>query len=502
MPFTSPIAIRSAFRPFTWLAAVCTALALVACGGGGGEAGPIADTLPVSLPPGGTSNVNTPSAPTVTFSGPARVVVGTLYTYSASSGNGASVTYTWGDGSPSSTASSGASVKKVWSQAGNFSAVASAGNGSQTLASAGVVAVSNPIAAGTGYTCAMKEANGITCWGSNQSSQHGNGTTTAYSVGSTVIGVTLTQGLSSGLSSSCAIQPGGGAVCWGDNRFGNVGNGTATFNLVSTPTAVLGLTNTVALAHGSAHVCAVRSDGKVLCWGFNIAGQLGNGSFGSTPVTTAQVVPNLPAAVAVAAGNLHTCALAATGSVYCWGASPYGQVGVIAGAVIVVPFEVPGLTDAVAISSRDNFTCALKANGTVACWGENSNYFTPTVLPGTDTYIATPRLIAGLTDAVNVQVAFDSVCALKANGTVACLGRNTAGQIGQGTTSSAVTTTSVVSGLSDVRAISAGYSHYCALKSNGAGTCWGDNANGQVVDPPGGAKTTPQTLINILPLWK
>ena len=489
-------------RTALWLATLTAAIALSACGGGGGDAGPLADTLPGTLPLGNTTTVNTPSASTVTFSGPARVVVGTLYNYSASSGNGASVTYTWGDGSPSSTASSGTSVKKVWSQAGNFSAVASAGSSSQTLASAGVVAVANPIAPGNGYTCAMKEASGVTCWGINNASQHGNGTVTGYSVGSSVTGVTKTLGLSSGEIGSCAIQPGGSTVCWGDNRFGTVGNGTATFKIVSTPTAVLGLTNTVALAQGSAHVCAVRSDGKVLCWGANFGGQVGNGSFGSTPVTTAQVVANLPAAIAVASGSLHTCALAATGSVYCWGASPWGQVGVITGSVVVVPFEVPGLTDAVAISSRNNFTCALKANGTVACWGENNDYFAPVVQPGTDTYIATPRLIAGLTDAVNVQVAFNSVCALKANGTVACLGGNNAGQIGQGTTSAAVTTTSVVSGLSDVRAISAGYSHYCALKSNGAGTCWGGNTNGEVVDPPGGAKSTPQTLINILPLWK
>ncbi len=494
-------------RTAAWLVTLAAAIALSACGGGGGDTGPLADTQPSATKlPGNTTTVNTPTvntsgATTVTFSGPARVVVGTLYTYSASSGNGASVTYNWGDGSPSSTASSGAGVKKVWSQAGNFSAVASAGSSSQTLASAGVVAVANPIAAGNDHTCALKENNGVTCWGTNPYGQLGNGTITVYAVGSTVTGVTLSHALSSGLDGSCAIQPGGSVVCWGYNGYGNIGNGTTSF-AVSTPTVVLGLTGTVALAHGFEHACAVRSDGKVLCWGLNSSGQVGNGSNSPTAVTTPQIVANLPAAIAVAPGNMHTCALTAAGSVYCWGTSNFGQAGVVAGSIIVVPFLVPQLNDAVAISARGNFTCALKANSTVACWGENNNYFAPVVQPGTDTYIATPKLIAGLTDAISIKAAERSVCALKANGTVACLGVNTYGQIGQGTTSAAVTTTSVISGLSNVSAISAGLSHNCALKSDGTGACWGSNVSGQVVDPRGGDKTTPQTLINILPLWK
>src|SRR5688572_17769708 len=82
------------------------------------------------------------------------------------------------------------------------------------------------------------------------------------------------------------------------------------------------------LSLGGAHSCQVNDDGTVRCWGRNDDGQLGEGSYSTqvTPVpvqrfTASRLVP-LTGVVAIAAGNVLTCALMAVGTVSCWGTIP------------------------------------------------------------------------------------------------------------------------------------------------------------------------------------
>ena len=82
---------------------------------------------------------------------------------------------------------------------------------------------------------------------------------------------------------------------------------------------------TRSVSAGDSHTCAVLSDGSVTCWGANWFGQLGNGSTdgSSVPVT----VSDVSGAVSVSAGDSHTCAVLSDGSVACWGRNGYGQIG-------------------------------------------------------------------------------------------------------------------------------------------------------------------------------
>jgi alpha-tubulin suppressor-like RCC1 family protein len=85
---------------------------------------------------------------------------------------------------------------------------------------------------------------------------------------------------------------------------------------------VPGLTNAVALAAGTDHVCAATADGSVVCWG-NLTSVLPDGGKQKTPVA----IQRLPTGVtAVAAGNEGDCALAA-GAVLCWGTNTFGDIG-------------------------------------------------------------------------------------------------------------------------------------------------------------------------------
>ena len=115
----------------------------------------------------------------------------------------------------------------------------------------------------------------------------------------------------------------GTARCWGNNWFGQLGDGTTTER--HTPVAVSGLSNAVAIAAGNYHTCAVLGDGTARCWGRNDYGQLGDGT--TTERHTPVAVSGLTNAVAVSAGGDHTCAVLSDGTARCWGDNSDGQLG-------------------------------------------------------------------------------------------------------------------------------------------------------------------------------
>ena len=129
------------------------------------------------------------------------------------------------------------------------------------------------------------------------------------------------------------------------------------------------LNNVMAVAAGRYHTCALLGDGTVRCWGANWYGQLGGGTLTehSTPVT----VSGLSGATAIAAGEHHTCALLDDGTVRCWGANWYGQLGDGTLTNRRTPVTVSLPLSATAVAAGRGHTCALLGDGTVRCWGNN-----------------------------------------------------------------------------------------------------------------------------------
>ena len=138
-------------------------------------------------------------------------------------------------------------------------------------------------------------------------------------------GVGLGTVIGAGGYHACAIVD-GGVSCWGDNSFGDLGNNSTLPSDV--PVAVQGLGGSAqALAVGADHACALVNGG-VQCWGDNGNGELGNNSTTASSVPVAVVGLEGPdsGVQALAAGQLHTCALV-NGGVLCWG----GNVGASSG---------------------------------------------------------------------------------------------------------------------------------------------------------------------------
>ena len=191
---------------------------------------------------------------------------------------------------------------------------------------------------------------------------------------------------------------------------------------------VPGLVGVSAIAIGGEHTCAILAGGRAECWGWNVRGQVGDGSTIDRhgPVEVNGLASGV---IAISAGGQHTCALLAHGAAKCWGYGEFGQLGGGSTADSTVPTDVVGLTAGIAdITAGGNLTCSLMIDGGVACWGVDLEGFADITL------IPTRVAVVGNSVAV-VKAGFYHVCAGSANGSVICWGGNDVGQLGNGTTS-------------------------------------------------------------------
>ena len=127
--------------------------------------------------------------------------------------------------------------------------------------------------------------------------------------------------ITAGINHSCTINE-GRVLCWGSNMHGQLGNGESGAAAYSSiPVEAQGITDAVAVGAGWEHTCAVHATGEVSCWGDDTSGELGNGETADSVPEPVKAV-GLDDAVDVTAGHWHTCALRSTGEVSCWGPQP------------------------------------------------------------------------------------------------------------------------------------------------------------------------------------
>ena len=164
-------------------------------------------------------------------------------------------------------------------------------------------------------------------------------------------------------------------LAWGRNDFGQLGNGTSTD--ASTPVRVRlpGGTKVQQVRAGCDHTVALTSTGHVLAWGINGNGQLGNGSIASRETPVRVRIPGGTKVTAVRAGCDFSLALTSRGRVLAWGDNFYGQLGndTTTDSHVPVRVQLPAGTKVTAISAGGSFALARTASGRVLAWGQNTN---------------------------------------------------------------------------------------------------------------------------------
>lgn len=260
------------------------------------------------------------------------------------------------------------------------------------------VAPSNQ-ATGQRHSCFRDNNKTVKCLGLGASGQLGNAANanSATPVQTAVI-TGITAGLSaeqvvSGLNHSCALMENRNVKCWGANNVRQLGTPANVAPSINIPQDVPDLANDVEqIASSVDHSCAQRANGDVHCWGANSFGQIGDGTI--SPFKGATRVDELSGnAKEVSTGIAHSCALLGNGTVRCWGANNYGQLGTGNTNNATKPVTVAGLPrPAVAMSAGGNHTCARLDDQSIRCWGRNdrgqlgnnsrTNSSTPVVLAG------------------------------------------------------------------------------------------------------------------------
>ena len=245
---------------------------------------------------------------------------------------------------------------------------------------------------------------------------------------------------------------------------------------------------------GSAHTCAILTDGRLYCWGASGDGRLGLGSVADTA---------LPLRVgtgtdwsAVAAGWRHTCGLRANG-LWCWGGDTWGELGLVGGGPQDVPASVPGTSGASQAATglgQDSVgggleighnTCLRRNDNSVWCGGDDRFGQLGRATNGSTANSDSLGQISTAARFTDLAVGGSMVCAIEATASwVWCWGDNSKDQLGkngdvgasncadgagpcQSVPIVATQERAYVSGSLDL-----GVAYACAI-SGGAAYCWG-----------------------------
>ena len=255
--------------------------------------------------------------------------------------------------------------------------------------------------------------------------------------------------LSAGLYHVCGIKADSTLECWGVNAQNRATPPEGTFTQVSS---------------GYQSNCALRTDGTLSCWGGDTAGEISppSGYYKQVEI-----------------GRSHACALNENGVPKCWGGNGDGKIEALPG-----PFQQLAL--------GDYHSCGLKADGTVECWGNNNSGQTDT--PADTTFS-------------NITAGNQTTCGIKTDGVAICWG-NTNNSYGYLTQIDFATSTNHLCGLKvdntlscpsmdsvsddvfsyiSAGGASTGFRFACGIKIDGSVACWGGEDSGNVaLTPPKG----------------
>lgn len=263
---------------------------------------------------------------------------------------------------------------------------------------------------------------------------------------------------------------------WGRNDFGSLGRGVydlvGVFSPSTFPAPMVELNDAVKIVGGHWSAYALRGDGSVWGWGGNGYAALGRTDVVSTP--TPATIAGIENAVAISAGIDFAAALRKDGTVLVWGANYYGQYG--NGQVYgydIGPRAVPDMDCVISLSAGALHVAVVKSDGRVWTWGNGGEGALGNGVVGG--WVPTPYEVPGISNARAVAAGYYHTLVLLEDGTVKAFGRNFEGQIGDGTDGNYRPSPVTIPGLTNVRAVRGGAFNSYAILDDGTVRAWGSN---------------------------
>lgn len=357
--------------------------------------------------------------------------------------------------------------------------------------------------------CYLKKDHTVWCAGNSASGQLGNGMgssvfdTSAVQVVDATGPITDATAIGGGYNHTCAVRANGAVSCWGRDYDGQLGNNaTSDSNIAVQVLKAMGsagtapLTGIDSLAGGSALTCGHDTTGIVWCWGFNNAGQLGDGTTTTrhiaAPVLATAGGASFTGGEDIISGDNFACTK--KGSAYwCWGNDGDTQFGDGSNATNH-PNPVKLATTS-AIGLGNYHACWINADTSISCAGANyhgqmgngsGNDFL-----GVDQQTPGPVLADATTpfmNAVELAAGGAMTCARTTDGHVWCWGDNKYGQIGEGAPTpypSQVLDAATFKPLEHADHLVAKYAHICAHTTDAGWKCWGRGSSGELSDGKG-----------------
>ncbi len=366
-------------------------------------------------------------------------------------------------------------------------------NGSGQLGSGDNTNVDHPVAlwyleqcrmvsAGEDHTLAITDSGTLWAWGANGSGQLAqpiiSSWNTPLQLGTGNNWVTV----SAGNESSFAVTGDGNLHAWGKNSDGQLGIGNTinTSNLFQIGLVNAGWNNVcLTVSAGDGHTHAIKADGTL--WGWGAALLVGDGTAYSrhSPVQTGSNSRQIEAL----AGGFHSLAIRSNGTLWAWGRNDYSQIGDSSTTDRNSPVQI-GTDNSWRTASSGGFhNLAIKSDGTLWAWGRNNHgQLGDGILWA---YRNTPFQVGTDNNWMAVSSGYEHSLAIKSDGTLWTWGANNSGQLGNGTTIEVHYPYNIVtSPYYDYPwcSVSAGNWHSLGWNYDDLNVGWGSNNHGQVGD--------------------